>query len=189
MFAFASDGGPRPVFTVADQSGSNGVVDDVLERILVVLFVVDHPRGEPLAEERALPAEAGVVLSRVVALEPLDCRGEGFDRGVDERVVMRPHQAVGVEPDAPALDALLEQRDERPVVVRVAEQPGLVDGVRRQVEIAVRELGAEDSRHASTLRLRPVALARPTHFLPTLDTPSRAWASVRHSPWPEGPRR
>ncbi len=189
MFAFASDGGPGPVGRVADESRAYGVVDDVLERVLVVLFVVDHPGGEALAEERALPAEAGVVLSRVMALEPLDCRREVVDPGVYERVVVRPHQAVGVEPDAPALDALLEQRDERPVVVPVAEQPGLVDGVRRQVEIAVRELGAEDSRHHSTLRLRPSVLARPTHFLPTLDTTSRAWASVRHSPWPDWPRR
>ena len=189
MFAFASDGGPRPVGRVADESGAHGVVDDVLERVLIVLFVVDHPGGEALAEERALAAEAGVVLAGVVALEPLDCRGEVIDPGVDEGVVVRAQQAVGVESDAPALDALLEQRDERPVVVPIAEQPGLVYRVGRQVEVAVRQLGAQNSRHASTLRLPLSALARPIHFLPTLDTPSRAWASVRHSPWPEGPRR
>ncbi len=138
MFAFASDGGPGPVGRVADESCAHGVVDDVLERVRVVLFVVDHPGGEALAEERALAAEAGIVLSRVVALEPLDCQREVLDPGVDEGVVVRAHQAVGVETDAPALDALLEQRDERPVVVPVAEQPGLVDGVRRQVETAIR---------------------------------------------------
>ena len=167
MFAFASDGGPGPVLRVADESGAHRVHDDVLERVLVVLLVVDDPRGEPLAEERALAAEAGVVLSRVVALEPLNRRREVLDPGLDEGVVVRAHQAVGVEPDAPAPDALLEQRNERPVVVPVAEQQGLMDRVRRQVEVAVRQLGAQDSGQRIDPTAPATTLRRPAHFLST----------------------
>lgn len=138
MFAFASDGGPGPVLSAFDEPGAHRVVEDVLEGVFVVLLVVDHPGGEALTEERASAAVPSVVLAGVVALEPLDGWGEVFDPGVDERVVVRPHQAVGVEPEAPASDASRQQRDERSVVVPVAEQPGFVDGIRRQVEVAVR---------------------------------------------------
>ena len=153
MFAFPSDGAPGPVFAASDDAGAYRVVEDVLERVLVVLLVVDDPGREPLAEQRALAAEAGVVLAGVVALDPLDGAGEVFDPGVDDRVVVRPHQAVGVEPDAPTPGSLQEERGEGSVVVRVAEQPGLVNGVGRQVEVAVRQPSAKDSSHGSTLRL------------------------------------
>ena len=83
MFAFGSDGGPGPVLSAFDEPGAHRVVEDVLEGVFVVLLVVDHPGGEALAEERSLAAEAGVVLSGVVALEPLDGRREVLDPGID----------------------------------------------------------------------------------------------------------
>jgi hypothetical protein len=189
MFACGPDGAPRPVFAARDETGAHRVVEDVLACVLVMLLVADDPGGEPLAEERSLAPEPGVVLAGIVALDPLHGRREVFDPGVDECVVVRAHQAVDMEPEAPSPHALGEQRDEGPVVVSVAEQPGFVDGIRRQVEAAVRQLAAADSGHASTLRLVAPPIGRPAHFLSSFDTPSRAWASVRHSPWPEGPRR
>jgi hypothetical protein len=74
MFACGSDGAPRPVFATLDESCPNRVVEDVLERVLVVLLVVDDPGGEPLAEQGSLSAEPGVVLAGVVALDPLHGR-------------------------------------------------------------------------------------------------------------------
>jgi hypothetical protein len=189
MFAFASDAAPRPVLAAVDQARADGVVEDVLDRVLVVVLVVDDPRGEALAEECALALEAGVVLSGVVALVPLDRGREVFDPPVDDRVVVRAHQAVGVKSEVPALGGLCQQRDEGSIVVPVAEQPGLVHGVRRQVEIAVRQLSAQEAGHASTLRRRCALARRPTHFLSTFDPPSRPTPSVRHSSWPAGPRR
>ena len=189
MFAFASDGAPWPVLPVLDEACAHRVVEDVVERVPVVLFVVDDPGGEPLTEERSLAAESGVVLPGVVALDPLHGRREVFDPAVDECVVVRPHQAEGVEPESPTLRALREERDERPIVVPVAEQPRFVDGVRSQVEAAVWELGAEYSGHASTVWLLARRYGSPCRFLSSFDTPSRAGASVRHSPWPNGPRR
>jgi hypothetical protein len=189
MFASGSDGAPGPVLAAVDKARPNRVVEDVRERVLVVLFVVDDPGGEPLAEERSLTTEPGVVLPGVVALDPLHGRRQIFDPGVDECVVVRPHQAEGVEPESPTLRALREERDERPIVVPVAEQPGFVDGGRGQVEEAVWQFSAEYSGHASTVRLLALPIGPPTRFLSTFDAPPRATASVRHSPWPEGPRR
>ena len=184
MFAFPSDGAPEPVFAPIDDAGAYRVVEDVLERVLVVLLVVDDPGREPLAEERAFAAEAGVVLACVVALDPLDGAGDVFDPGVDDRVVVRPHQAVGVEPDAPTPGSLQEERDERSVVVPVTEEPGLVNGVGRQVEVAVRQLSPKDSGHGSTLRLaaRPSGRRRTSSPLSTrLRAPRRVSDTRRGS--------
>ncbi|MDF2753393.1 MAG: hypothetical protein K0S82_1776 [Gaiellaceae bacterium] len=106
MFACESDGAPRPVLPALDEACAYRVVEDVVKRVPVVLFVVDDPGGEPLAEERSLATEPGVVLPGVVALDPLHGRREVFDPGVDERVVVRPHQAERVEPESPTPRAL-----------------------------------------------------------------------------------
>jgi hypothetical protein len=74
MFAWPSDGAPWPVLPALDKACANRVVEDVVERVSVVLFVVDDPGGEPLAEERSLATESGVVLPGVVALDPLHGR-------------------------------------------------------------------------------------------------------------------
>jgi hypothetical protein len=106
MFACRSDGAPRPVLSALDEACAHRVVEDVVKRVSVVLFVVDDPGGEPLAEERSLATEPGVVLPGVVALDPLHGRREVFDPGVDERVVVRPHQAERVDPESPTPRAL-----------------------------------------------------------------------------------
>ena len=91
MFACGSDSAPRPVLPALHEACAHGVVEDVVKRVLVMLFVVDDPGGEPLAEERSLATEPGVVLPGVVALDPLHGRRQVFDPGVDECVVVRPH--------------------------------------------------------------------------------------------------
>jgi hypothetical protein len=140
MFARASDGGPRPVAGVLDQAGADGVVDDVLEGGLVVLLVPDDPGGEALGEERAAPSVADVVLSRVVALVPLRGAGEVFHAAFEDRVVVRPHQAVDVPAQMEAGDGAAEERQEQLAVEYVAEERRFVDADRRHVEVAVRQL-------------------------------------------------
>jgi len=188
MFAFRSDGGPRPRVRAVDEAGPDGIIRNVGERRFVVVFVVDHPRREALGEEGATAAVAGVVLARVVALEPLCGLGEILDAAVDDRVVVRSHQAVRVELEVPAARALLQQGHERASVLVVPEEHRVVDGAGRDMEVPVRELRAKHSRHASNVRLLRRRLRRSSPFRPTPDTPPRATTSVRHSSWPRGAR-
>ena len=84
------------MFRAADQARSNGVVEDVLEGLLVVVLVVDDPGGEAFPEERAAAAVARIVLAGVVALVPLRGSGEGLRAALENAVLMRSHEAVGV---------------------------------------------------------------------------------------------
>ena len=152
MFARGSDGAPRPVFAARDQARLDGVVEDVLERVLVVGLVVDDPGGEALTEERAFPPEARVVLSGVVALEPLGRFREILDAAREDRMVVRAEQAVRVEAEAPAAGRSLQERQESMAILVVHEQQRLVDGVRGDVEVAVGQLGAAEARHAPNAR-------------------------------------
>lgn len=131
MFAFASDATPRPVLSALDEARADRVVQDVLDGGLVVVFVVDHPGGEALAEECALAAEASVVLPGVVTLRPLECGRDPVGRCVDDGVVVGAEQAVHVEIEAPAEDGLQQERQERVPVLVVHEEHRLVDAVRR----------------------------------------------------------
>jgi hypothetical protein len=148
---------PRPLGAVADEAGADGVVEDVLDRGFVVLFAVDDPRREALREQRAAASVTGVVLSGVVALVPLGSPREILRAAVDDRVVVRPHQAPDVEAELEADEGAAEEPQEQEPVEYVQEERRLVDAVRCDVEVAVRQLGTEDSGHAATLRLRPTA--------------------------------
>jgi hypothetical protein len=61
---------------------------------------MDDPGGEALGQEGAFPPVASVVLARVVAVEPVEGAGELVRRSLDDRVVVRPHDAVGMEREA-----------------------------------------------------------------------------------------
>jgi hypothetical protein len=189
MFASGPDGAPRPVLGAGHEPRADGVVQDVGERVLVVPLVVDHPRREPFAEERAAAAVARVVLPPVVALVPVRGAREVFGPALDDRVVVGAHQAVDVPAEPAAAERRPEEAEEEQPVAVVAEEQGLVDAVRRYVEVAVRKGRPEDPRHRPTVRRDARRQPPPWHFLPTSGTASRAKASVRPSPGPAGPRR
>jgi hypothetical protein len=63
---------PRPILRTFDEAGLDRVGEHIGDRVVEVALVVDHPGTEALAEERALSLVPGVVLPRVVALEPLN---------------------------------------------------------------------------------------------------------------------
>jgi hypothetical protein len=152
---------------VAYESGADRVVEDVHDRVVEVLLVVDHPGRETLAEERATASVACVVLARVVALEPLGRAREVLRPTLEDGVVVRSHQAEGVQAQAEPDDRAAEQPQEHEAVERVQEERSLVHAVRGHVEIAVRQLGAKDSSHASTLGPAELPTAPPVRFLPS----------------------
>ena len=176
MFGFDRSATPRPVFRTVDESRSDGVPEHVVDRVSQVVLVVDDPGGEPLAEEGASPVVARVVLARVVAVQPVERAGEHLVRPFDDGVVVRPHQAIGVEGEARAPDRPAEVEHEEEVVAVVAEEHRLLDRVRGDVEVARRQVGAVDASHSATVRA-------PT----TATGPRRAF--VAHSTRPREPRR
>ena len=141
-------GAPGPLFRALDESRADGVVENVGDRVLVVLLVMDHPRGEARTKECSFPTEAGVVLARVVTLEPLDGRRESLHGAVDDGVVVGRHQAVGVDAEHPTSEALLQEGQEGAEVLCVAEERRRMNCVAGEVEVPVGQLGATDPRHA-----------------------------------------
>jgi hypothetical protein len=112
-----------------------------------VLLILDHARGEPLREERTEAAVARVVLSRVVAVQPLHRARELLDRALDDCVVVRRHQAPGLEPQPEPADRPAEMDQEEGPVEVVPEERRLGDAPRHDVEVPVGETRAEDAPH------------------------------------------
>jgi hypothetical protein len=180
---------PPPVLGSWDEPGAHRVRQHVLDRVVEMVLIVDHPGREALREERAAAAPAGVRLAGIVAVEPVEGAGKRFRRPGDDRVVVRPQRAVGVERQPRAAHGSPQVADEEVALGPVQEQHRLGDRVRGDVEEAAGKLGASYSGHGSTLEARRVFPDLSSHSLDTFDTLLPATASVRHSPWPEGPRR
>jgi len=78
-----------------------GVVDDVLDRGFVLLVRLDHLGPVAAAEDVILPLVAFVECASVAAVQVPHPVGEVRQRGLDEEVVVVPHQAAHVR--APAV--------------------------------------------------------------------------------------
>ena len=177
---------PGPIFGAFDEAGPNGIRQDVRDGVRQVLLGVDHPRAEALAEERALAVVASVVLPRVVALEPLNGSRELFGGAFQNRVVVRVHEAVRVQPQPETRHGGQEEQQEQPSIPVRAEEHGLVHGICGDVEVAVREVSAANSRHAANGTAGSGSDGRSPLFRPTSGTASWAGTSVRHSSRLEG---
>jgi hypothetical protein len=81
----------------------DGVVEDVVERFLVLLFRLDLFRPEPSAEDVVLPAVAFVEGAGILAVQVAHSVGQVRERGLDQQVVVVAEQAAGVQ--APAVAA------------------------------------------------------------------------------------
>jgi hypothetical protein len=147
MFGCAGSAAPGPVLGALDEARADGVVEDVLNRGLEVILVVDDPGGEALAEEGAAALVPGVVLACVVAVQPVERRGQHLVRALDQHVVVRPNQAVGMEREAGAPDRPAQVEHEQEVVAVVVEQHRLLDRVGGHVEEPGREIGAAQASH------------------------------------------
>jgi hypothetical protein len=95
------------------------------------------------------------VLSGVVALVPLGGLREILDPAVEDGVVVRAEQAVTVEVEVEAAAGLLQERQEHVAILVVEEEHRLVDGVRGDVEVTVRQLRSTDARHCENLGPEP----------------------------------
>jgi hypothetical protein len=182
---------PRPPRAVADEAGANRIVEDILDGRFVVLLAVDHPRGEALREQGAAASVASVVFPGVVALVPLGRLREILRPAVDDRVVMGSHQAVDVQAELEADEGTAEEPHEQDPVEHVQEERRLVDAVRRDVEVAVRQVGAKDASHSSTLRPRrlPDCRRRCSSPVPTRLRAPRRVSDTRRGPQGHGATR
>jgi hypothetical protein len=73
-----------------------GVVEDVVERPLVLLFRLDHLRPEALAEDVVLAPVAFVEGARVLSVQVAHPVGQIRERRLDEKVVVVAEQAARV---------------------------------------------------------------------------------------------
>jgi hypothetical protein len=126
------------------------VVEDVLHRLDVLLFGLDHLRPEALPKDVVLPAVPGVERARVLAVQVAHPVREIRERCLDDEVVVVPHQAADVEPPAVAAADAREDVEERQPVGVVAEDRRVVVALRRDVvvraglDVAVRSTHAAD---------------------------------------------
>ena len=111
------------------------VVDDVVDRVVVLLLRFDHPRPEPLAEDVVPAAVPLVEGAGVLAVQVAHAVGKVRQRGLDEEVVVVAEQAAGVE--APAIVALdpSQNLEEDPPVVVVLEDRSVVVPLRPDVVV------------------------------------------------------
>jgi hypothetical protein len=180
---------PRPVLGSSDEAGGYRVREHILDRVVEVALVVDHPRGEALGKERATAAAARVGLARVMTIEPVERARERLCGPGDDRVVMRSQRAVGMKCQPCAAHRSSQMADEEVTLGSVQEQLRLGDRVGGDVEVAAWELGTPNPRHLARLRPRGLSHYPSSHSLDEFDTLLPATTSVRHSPWPFGPRR
>jgi hypothetical protein len=185
---FAGDAAPRPVLPPVDEAGTDGVVEHVLDRRREVPLVPDHAGGKPFGEEGAEAPMPGVVLSRVVAMEPLHRPRELLRGPLEDRVVVGRHQtpALEHEPEPPDRPAKVDQ-EQAPVEI-VPEERRLGDAPRRDVEVAVGQARPKHASHRAPILSRRRRLPdRSRLFLPTSGTASAAATGVRHPSWLRAP--
>lgn len=123
-----------------DEAGKHGIREHIDDNGGEVPLVLDHPGGEALAEQGSATAVAGVVLSRVVTLVPLNGAGEILGLAVHDGVVVRSHQAIGMEAKSEPLYRRPHERQEQQSVPRVPEEPRLVNAAGSHMEIPVRQM-------------------------------------------------
>ena len=137
-----------------------GVLDDVIDRALVLVRVLDHLRPEAAAEEVVASAMPLVELARVAAVEIPHTFGQVRLRRLDDEVVVVPHQAACMDPPAvAALDACEDPEEERAVSV-VANDRHAVVPARADVVQRTGGEGAAGSCHATTVAARGGAVRR-----------------------------
>ena len=99
----------------------NRVLEDVGERLLVLLLGLDLFRPEPSTEDVVLPAVAIVEGTRVLAVQVTHAVREVRERRLDEEVVVVAEQAAGVQSPAVAAADTSQELDEDGAIPVVAE--------------------------------------------------------------------
>jgi hypothetical protein len=135
---------------MADPAGEavvDRVVEDVVERPLVLLFGLDRLGPEPAAEDVVGPVVALVEGARVLAVQVAHAFGQVPQRRLDEQVVVVAEEAAGVQPPAIApADALQDPDEDRPVPI-VGEDRRAAVPFRPDVVVGAGGNVAESSSH------------------------------------------
>ena len=117
---------PRPVLDRVAEPGADGVLDDVAAGRAEVALAPDRPRGEAVCEQVSEAPVALVERLRVAALQALEATREVRPRAVEHQVVVRRHEAEGVERPAVPLRARPQMGQKRAPVGVVAEDRAAV---------------------------------------------------------------
>jgi hypothetical protein len=123
------------------------IVEDVLERLLVLLFGLDHFRPEPAAEDMVLAGMSVVERARVLSVQVTHPLREVRERRLDQQVVVVAEEAAGVQ--APAVAPAHPAQDPREdgAVGVVAEDRLVVVPLRDDVVVGACLEVAERSAH------------------------------------------
>ncbi len=116
-----------------------------------VLIVLNRDRGIAAAEDVVLAPVAAIERARVAAVEEVHRHGKALGAGSEEKVVVVRHQAVARASQLEAGDGSVEEGQENPPVVRIAEELAPVVATRGDV---VRQIWIEHawrSRHLTTV--------------------------------------
>ena len=128
-----------------------GIVDDVLDRRLILIVRLDHLRPVAAAEDVILPSVPLVEGTGVAAVQIPHPLVEVRQRGLDEQVVVVPHQAIGPNEPLVADTGLCEQRQEVRVLASVCVEILATDTAIHQVVDGAGELNAWRARHGINL--------------------------------------
>ena len=129
----------------------DGVVQDVLERLVVLLFRLDHLRPEAAAKDVVLPTVTLVEGSRVLSVQVAHAVGQVCQRRFDEQVVVVPEQAACVKPPAVAAPHPAQQLHEDAAVPVVEEDRRVVVPFRPDVVVGAHLEVTVWSSHAPTV--------------------------------------
>jgi len=129
----------------------DGVLGDVVEAGGVVLFRLDHPGPEALAEDVVLAAVARVECLGVLAVEVPHAVRQVRERRLEEQVVVVAEQAAGVDPPAEVPANSLQDLEEDGAVVVVLEDRRVVVPFGRDVVVGAGGKMAGRASHVSTV--------------------------------------
>ena len=146
---------PRPLFGARAEAGADLVGEDVVDRFGEVLLAVDDAGAVAVPEEVAPPFVPSVEPEGVDPVQSMHPAPELVDGRAEHQVVVRRHQAVGVDVPAESLDAVGKKREEAATVDAVAVDRGVVDAERRHVKDPVGKLSAQKASHDAD-RSRPI---------------------------------
>jgi hypothetical protein len=142
-----------------------------------VVVVADHPAGEALAEDVAVPSMARVEALCVDAVQVLHPGRELLDGRLDDEVVVRAHEAERMALPAVAPDHQREQSEEVQAVGIVDEHQPAENAARGDLEDPVGKLSAANPGHTADRTrgsARRSVLWTNRHELGSLDMPPRA---------------
>jgi hypothetical protein len=141
------------------------VVEDVVERVVVLLFGLDHFRPEAPAEDVILAAVAFVEGAGVLAVEIAHAVGQVGERGLYDEVIVVAEQAASVQPPAVGQVDSLEDLQEDGAIPVVEEDRGVVVPLRADVVIGAGGEMAVRPSHASTVTASRRAEPRAVSFV------------------------